>query len=189
MDVNRDGVVTLDEFLQCCHNDEAISRSMAVFDTAIWPCDSPVGDIKTNKLNYKTNPSYKNNKNSLNKYKNSNGSPTENKNHSNVQNYRNKNISHTYHHYQDPSIINNSYHSSIATNSPQPPPPPPPPPPPYVTHNEIDEKRLHHQTIEINENDEDVSSDNTYAQRQIEDSPSLVKVKTWYTVAKQGVSC
>ncbi|KAI9589265.1 hypothetical protein GQX74_007434 [Glossina fuscipes] len=34
MDINRDGVVTLDEFLQACHNDEAISRSMSVFDTA-----------------------------------------------------------------------------------------------------------------------------------------------------------
>lgn len=35
MDSNRDGVVTLDEFIECCRNDEAISRSMAVFDTAI----------------------------------------------------------------------------------------------------------------------------------------------------------
>lgn len=35
MDVNRDGVVTLDEFLDCCRKDESISRSMAVFDTAI----------------------------------------------------------------------------------------------------------------------------------------------------------
>ncbi|CAD7091672.1 unnamed protein product [Hermetia illucens] len=34
MDINRDGVVTLDEFLMCCRNDEAISRSIAVFDTA-----------------------------------------------------------------------------------------------------------------------------------------------------------
>lgn len=34
MDTNRDGVVTLEEFLECCHNDEAISRSMSVFDTA-----------------------------------------------------------------------------------------------------------------------------------------------------------
>ncbi|XP_031627676.1 Kv channel-interacting protein 4 isoform X2 [Contarinia nasturtii] len=33
MDLNRDGVVTLDEFLECCRNDENISRSMAVFDS------------------------------------------------------------------------------------------------------------------------------------------------------------
>uniref|UniRef100_W8B2T4 Kv channel-interacting protein 4 n=1 Tax=Ceratitis capitata TaxID=7213 RepID=W8B2T4_CERCA len=34
MDKNRDGVVTLDEFLETCRNDEAISRSMSVFDSA-----------------------------------------------------------------------------------------------------------------------------------------------------------
>ncbi|XP_055681193.1 Kv channel-interacting protein 1-like isoform X1 [Lutzomyia longipalpis] len=34
MDTNSDGVITLDEFLDCCQNDEAISRSMAVFDTS-----------------------------------------------------------------------------------------------------------------------------------------------------------
>ncbi|XP_075222966.1 A-type potassium channel modulatory protein KCNIP1-like isoform X2 [Lycorma delicatula] len=35
MDRNKDGVVTLEEFLECCTNDEDISRSMAVFDSAI----------------------------------------------------------------------------------------------------------------------------------------------------------
>ncbi|KRF82491.1 LOW QUALITY PROTEIN: uncharacterized protein Dvir_GJ18616 [Drosophila virilis] len=34
MDINRDGVVTLGEFLEACRNDDAISRSMSVFDTA-----------------------------------------------------------------------------------------------------------------------------------------------------------
>ncbi|XP_059613693.1 Kv channel-interacting protein 4-like [Phlebotomus argentipes] len=34
MDANGDGVVTLEEFLDCCRNDEAISRSMAVFDSS-----------------------------------------------------------------------------------------------------------------------------------------------------------
>ncbi|KAI8034874.1 hypothetical protein M5D96_012390, partial [Drosophila gunungcola] len=29
MDTNRDGVVTLDEFLEACRNDDAISRSMS----------------------------------------------------------------------------------------------------------------------------------------------------------------
>ncbi|XP_055303328.1 Kv channel-interacting protein 4 isoform X2 [Sitodiplosis mosellana] len=33
MDLNRDGVVTLDEFLECCRNDEMISRSLHVFDS------------------------------------------------------------------------------------------------------------------------------------------------------------
>ncbi|XP_018565548.1 Kv channel-interacting protein 4-like [Anoplophora glabripennis] len=35
MDKNRDGVVTLDEFLECCRKDEGISTSMAVFDSSI----------------------------------------------------------------------------------------------------------------------------------------------------------
>ncbi|XP_045769568.1 Kv channel-interacting protein 4-like isoform X2 [Maniola jurtina] len=33
MDLNRDGVLTLDEFLDCCSRDEGISRSMGVFDS------------------------------------------------------------------------------------------------------------------------------------------------------------
>ncbi|KAM3964989.1 Kv channel-interacting protein 4 [Aphomia sociella] len=33
MDLNRDGVLTLDEFLDCCLRDEEISRSMGVFDS------------------------------------------------------------------------------------------------------------------------------------------------------------
>ncbi|KAI5741090.1 hypothetical protein M8J76_010332 [Diaphorina citri] len=33
MDKNQDGVVTLDEFLECCLNDEDIKRSIQVFDT------------------------------------------------------------------------------------------------------------------------------------------------------------
>lgn len=40
MDLNRDGVVTLDEFLDCCVRDEDISRSMGVFDSSFWhPAD------------------------------------------------------------------------------------------------------------------------------------------------------
>lgn len=35
MDSNKDGVVTLDEFLECCRKDEDISASMAVFDSSI----------------------------------------------------------------------------------------------------------------------------------------------------------
>ncbi|XP_067635821.1 uncharacterized protein [Eurosta solidaginis] len=40
MDKNQDGVVTLDEFLETCQNDEAISRSMSVFDSR----DASTGD-------------------------------------------------------------------------------------------------------------------------------------------------
>lgn len=35
MDLNRDGLVTLEEFLECCKNDEGISSSLTVFDTSI----------------------------------------------------------------------------------------------------------------------------------------------------------
>lgn len=35
MDKNQDGVVTLDEFLECCHKDPGISASMNVFDSSI----------------------------------------------------------------------------------------------------------------------------------------------------------
>jgi hypothetical protein len=34
MDQNKDGVVTLEEFLDCCMSDEDISQSMTVFDSA-----------------------------------------------------------------------------------------------------------------------------------------------------------
>lgn len=37
MDRNRDGVVTIDEFLECCRCDPAITNSMLVFDSTIWP--------------------------------------------------------------------------------------------------------------------------------------------------------
>ncbi|CAG9766905.1 unnamed protein product [Ceutorhynchus assimilis] len=35
MDKNQDGVVTLDEFLECCKTDKDISASMAVFDSSM----------------------------------------------------------------------------------------------------------------------------------------------------------
>ncbi|KRT80712.1 HLH domain-containing protein [Oryctes borbonicus] len=35
MDKNQDGVVTFEEFLECCHKDKDISTSMAVFDSSI----------------------------------------------------------------------------------------------------------------------------------------------------------
>ncbi|KOB75901.1 Uncharacterized protein OBRU01_05739, partial [Operophtera brumata] len=34
MDLNRDGVLTIDEFLDCCLRDEALIRSMGVFDSS-----------------------------------------------------------------------------------------------------------------------------------------------------------
>lgn len=44
MDVNHDGVVTREEFLECCRRDHNISMSMAVFDSTIWPADGDCND-------------------------------------------------------------------------------------------------------------------------------------------------
>lgn len=33
MDINKDGLVSLEEFLECCKYDEEIKRSMSVFET------------------------------------------------------------------------------------------------------------------------------------------------------------
>jgi Ca2+-binding EF-hand superfamily protein len=35
MDLNKDGVVSLQEFLESCSNDETITKSMHVFDTIL----------------------------------------------------------------------------------------------------------------------------------------------------------
>lgn len=37
MDMNQDGVVTIEEFLDCCTADNDISASMEVFDFSFWP--------------------------------------------------------------------------------------------------------------------------------------------------------
>lgn len=36
MDLNQDGVIAIDEFLDCCVRDEALVRSMGVFDSSFW---------------------------------------------------------------------------------------------------------------------------------------------------------
>lgn len=44
MDVNCDGVVTLEEFIDCCRTDDIIARSITVFDTSFWPCTFDGGE-------------------------------------------------------------------------------------------------------------------------------------------------
>lgn len=44
MDRNHDGVVTIDEFLECCRCDQAITNSMLVFDSTIWPSNELDGN-------------------------------------------------------------------------------------------------------------------------------------------------
>lgn len=43
MDMNQDGVITLDEFVECCRNDETISQNLAAFDSSFWH-DAQVSD-------------------------------------------------------------------------------------------------------------------------------------------------
>lgn len=45
MDRNHDGVVTIDEFIDCCRCDQAITNSMLVFDSTIWPSNHELGRI------------------------------------------------------------------------------------------------------------------------------------------------
>lgn len=126
MDVNQDGVVTLDEFLECCHKDDSISRSMAVFDTAFWP--------ETNTTGKRNNQSKKNKK-----------PPVMKLNHQNEKN--------NVHYQKENGGANQNRNNNILV-------------------------QMRPSTAE---------SENA----SMPDSPSLVRVKTWYTVtvAKQGVSC
>lgn len=119
MDVNQDGVVTLDEFLECCRKDDSISRSMAVFDTAFWP--------ETN-----TSSGKRNNQSKIIKKP-----PVMKLNHQNEKN----NVH--YHQKENNNILVQMRPLATA--------------------------------------DSETGS--------IPDSPSLVRVKIWNTVAKQGVSC
>lgn len=124
MDVNQDGVVTLDEFLECCHKDDSISSSMAVFDTAFWP--------ETNTSGKQNNQSKKNKK-----------PPVMKLNHQNEKN-------NVHYHQKEIDGVNENRNSNIL--------------------------------VEMRPTAESETG-------SIPDSPSLVRVKTWYTVAKQGVSC
>lgn len=49
MDRNHDGVVTIDEFLDCCRCDQAITNSMLVFDSTIWPSGN---ELEGNRRNF-----------------------------------------------------------------------------------------------------------------------------------------
>ena len=54
MDKNHDGVVTIDEFLDCCRCDQAITNSMLVFDSTIWPRGGDESDGNRKKLTSST---------------------------------------------------------------------------------------------------------------------------------------
>lgn len=136
MDINRDGVVTMDEFLDCCRNDDAISRSMAVFDTSIWPDPHEADDSLSHSAQQVKG--------------NSRSRSSAHKNHC-VRHHQHK---HSANHRQPPSTI-------CCTQ----------------------------QNCTVHLRPSSSVSNNSELQLHVPGSPSLVKVKAWYTVAKQGVSC
>lgn len=60
MDSNKDGVVTREEFLECCRRDHNISASMAVFDSMIWPGSAETGNSNATTSKSTHNSSNKN---------------------------------------------------------------------------------------------------------------------------------
>lgn len=42
LDLNQDGVITIEEFLEACLKDDLVTRSLQMFDTGLWwPPDEP----------------------------------------------------------------------------------------------------------------------------------------------------
>lgn len=66
MDRNHDGVVTIDEFIDCCRCDQAITNSMLVFDSTIWPSGREQGRISAPSKDHERQPPAQNRVNELN---------------------------------------------------------------------------------------------------------------------------
>lgn len=184
MDLNQDGVVTLDEFLDCCRNDDAISRSMAVFDSSFWhdarvPDDRPSalsatfdatkkhspGDINCNSIsgNYcQSQHQKKVNLSSRNRSRKHGGQPGRGNLHANRYNF---NEQFTLHHECE-VYSRRSDHSTASRPS-------------WPDHELRSRRFAHHGLYRSNGMPLQTLS--------APPSPSLVKVKAWYTVAKQGV--
>lgn len=179
MDVNRDGVVTLDEFLECCRNDDAISRSMAVFDTSFWPhLDNAAVHAAVNVTNAST----------ANVASGTMITDCSNQRHVAVgglsnplQHYhpdRHQPQSLRHHHNNNPRPPLTNGHEHQLT-------------PVCNCSNSSSNNHHQHDINHLNQNNQQNSSlvVSSHQQQIPPDSPSLVKVKSWYTVAKQGVSC
>lgn len=170
MDVNRDGVVTLDEFLECCRNDDAISRSMAVFDTSFWPdLDNAAAHAAVNA----TNASAANVAPGMTITECSNQRHVAVGGLSNHPQHYHPDQHHQNHHPRHPIPNGHELQSTPVCNC---------------------NNSNNHQQLDINhfnQNNQQNSSlvVSSHQQQIPPDSPSLVKVKSWYTVAKQGVSC
>lgn len=185
MDLNRDGVVTLDEFLDCCRNDDAISRSMAVFDSSFWH-DASVADHRPSKNDFRNSNSINDHQHQNQKLKiNFNGKKRNQTNPSyrqqNQQQYIRGN-GHSTIHLNRFNSANSRHHFSDY----------------YSLHHECEiNNRLtvrpawgNHEAIRPQHFSQNIfhrSNDMPLQAFSAPPSPSLVKVRAWYTVAKQGV--
>lgn len=180
MDVNRDGVVTLDEFLECCRNDDAISRSMAVFDSSFWPdLDNAAALAAVNA----TDASAANVASGTAIIDCSNerhvavGGLSNHPQHYHPDRHQPQSLRHHQHHYTRHPHTNGDEQQTISVCN-------------CSNSNNHQQHDIHHEPNHLNQNNQQNSSLVVSSQQQIPpDSPSLVKVKSWYTVAKQGVSC
>lgn len=180
MDVNRDGVVTLDEFLECCRNDDAISRSMAVFDTSFWPdLDNAAAHAAVNA----TNATAANEASGTTIIDCSNqrhvtvgGLSNHPPQHYHPDRHQPHALRHHQHHQQPLASAHEHQLPSVCNCS---------------NSNNHQQHDNHHEPNHLNQNNQQNSSlvVSSHQQQIPPDSPSLVKVKSWYTVAKQGVSC
>lgn len=185
MDRNHDGVVTIDEFLDCCRCDQAIKNSMLVFDSSFWPCENGLSGNSHVANSHLEPPSYDqytshsipNAKHLYGDVSNSHHHPSAatssgtfagnktrtNAGHKASQMRRiqlstaSKRCKPTDH---QPKAINNTHHERAAVDADK--------------------------SCQINVGDDATSANNSTTQST--ESPTLVRAKTWYTETSFGVA-
>lgn len=202
MDRNHDGVVTIDEFLECCRCDQAIKNSMLVFDSSFWPCENGLNGnshvanshLEPSSHDQLTSHSIPNakilyddvNKNSHETHQQlctsaatSSGTFTGNKMRNNVghkaSQMRRIQLSTASKRCKstdnNPKAINNTHHDRAATT--------------ITTTTTADDDDAD-KSCQINVGDDMTSANNSTSQST--ESPTLVRVKTWYTESSCGVA-
>lgn len=180
MDLNNDGVVTIDEFLNCCRCDQAIKNSMLVFDSSFWPCEIGLnGNSHLQPHDQLTSHSIPNAKKIYDDVKTNSHHNTSTSSVTFAGNKMRNNVGHKASQMRriqlstaskrckstenTPKAINNTHQEKAATTD----------------HNDAD-KSCH-----ISVGDDMTSANNSTSQSTA--SPTLVKVKTWYTQSSHGV--
>ncbi len=187
MDRNHDGVVTIDEFLECCRCDQAIKNSMLVFDSSFWPCENGVNGnshFQSSSHDQLTSHSIPNAKilyEDVNRNSNSHQVHQQHKHNTTstatfVGNKMRNNVGHKASQMRRiqlstaskrcKSMDNNTRHDKSATST---------------TNDSSDVDK----SCQINVGEEMTSANNSTAQSL--ESPTLVRVKTWYTESAYGV--